>query len=459
MTIRRKVFGPKLSDYLFFERRYSSVKNNILYNSQIFNYLTFQIALFIVCGVVGFFSPLFWAVGSSLVLVNIFLYLKARRLAHGLTITRKMEKFAREKSIIKIEYTMTNETSFPLKDLSFSEKFDGVQSGLLDVFISKTIPPQSQVKWVQEIQLDSGMGLKKLSPLFLSVEDELGMYVFKIQFFDEREIEVYPLIIETPKLKTSVSTESIDYGLYDLAKRGESNLFIGTREYRHGDPVKHINWKLSQKMKKIILNEYEKNTNSYVTIIIDFEKENQLGLGEISTWEASKDLALSLAINEIKIHNYIQVIANNLYLPFGNTKSQISLMEKHFTFYELAKSDTSDYLDHLQDLPQKGQIYYLCPFFFTLTSSEILETIKNLKMLGQNVTVISLNPFRELLRSVNSDSKLALLTAERENAKVFTALEIELKLIGIEYFSLEVSSRRSFYEQILKNTPHLIEDT
>jgi hypothetical protein len=80
-------------------------------------------------------------------------------------------------------------------------------------------------------------------------------------------------------------------------------------------------------------------------------------------------------------------------------------------------------------------------------------------MLGQNVTVISLNPFRELLRSVNSDSKLALLTAERENAKVFTALEIELKLIGIEYFSLEVSSRRSFYEQILKNTPHLIEDT
>jgi uncharacterized protein (DUF58 family) len=317
MSVRRKVIRPKLRDYLSFEKRYLSFKNNILYNAQIFNHVTFQIAFLFTSFLAGFVNPLFWAVGLSFLTVIVVIYFKASRLAQSVSVTRKMDKQAREKSVIQIEYTITNETSFPLENLTFLESFDGVQSGVFKVIVTKKVPPQTQMKWVEKVRLNGGMGLKTLNPLILSIEDEMGMFQFQVHFFEQLEIEVYPFIEETPKLKTSISPDSIDYGAYEVAKRGESNLFIGTREYRHGDPVKHINWKLSQKMQKIVLNEFEKNTNSYVTFIIDFEKENQLGMGGISTWEAAKDLALSMAINEIRNHNYIQVVANGDNLSQG----------------------------------------------------------------------------------------------------------------------------------------------
>lgn len=297
MSIRRKVSHPDLLGYLKFEFKYFNLKNNFYFNTQIFNNFSFYLVLAIVCGILGFFKPLFWAIGLSNCLMIFYLYKKTLSLCHGITITRKVPTFSREKRQIEIHYTISNETAFRLLGLEFNDEFDGVESGHVKIKVEKVISPHTQIHFAKKLTLDAGMGLKIFRPINIKIADELGIFDFSIQFFQENQIEVYPFIEETPALKASVSPDSIEFGFYEMPKRGDSNLFIGVRDYRHGDPVKHINWKLSKKTQTVVVNEYEKNTNTFITLLLELDLGNQLGIGEHSTWETAKDLALSIANN------------------------------------------------------------------------------------------------------------------------------------------------------------------
>ncbi|MBA2406205.1 MAG: DUF58 domain-containing protein [Bdellovibrionales bacterium] len=457
MNIRRKIKAPVLMHYLLLEAKYYNFKNNFYYNSQIFNnfnYFGFLIAL---SAVLGFYKTIFWAVGLSAFTLIIFLYFKTRRLCSGVSIQRKIPKMAREKNMLEILYTITNETAFPFSTLSFVEKFEGVQNGHFLVSPGRIIPPHTKIHYKKEIILDAGMGIKNFGAIVLNLHDDLGIFEFQVNFCNPDEIEVYPFIEEISPLKASISTDTINYGFYEISKRGDSNLFIGTREYRHGDPVKHINWKLTKKSNQVVVNEYEKNTNTYITLLLNLELENQLGYGKISTWETAKDLALSISTNEIQKNNHVQVVSNNLYIPFGSGKNQLHLMEKHFTFHEMINSTNSDYLKHLQTLPARGQIYFICPLIITPKILETVEVLKKLKMLGQEVVIFILDPFEELTKSIKGEMKLAVREIDRQERSELVLLEQQLKKVGMTIVKIKIQKENDLKKQILKEARQLVE--
>lgn len=457
MNIRRKVIPPKLMDFLKFEFKYYNLKNNFYYNSQIFNNFTFLCCLTSLCFLLGFFKPIFWVIGLSSVVLVVFLYLKTLKLCEGVTVQRKVAKFSRERKVIDIQYDISNETAFPLLDFSFIERFDGIQVGHFSVSPGRVIPPHTKIHYSKKILLDAGMGLKTFGPLNITLQDDLGIFDFKISFFNAAEIEVYPYIDEVPPLKASISPDTIEYGFYEIAKRGDSNLFIGTREYRHGDPIKHINWKLTKKTNKVVVNEYEKNTNTYITLLLDLDLGNQMGFGEFSTWEAAKDLALSISTNEVKKNNLIQVVSNNLYIPFGSGKNQLSTMEKHFTFHEMVNSAEASHLKYLQDLPAKGQVYYICPLIVTPKIIETFEQLKKLKILGQSVVIFVLDPLEELAQSIKGEMKLAIREMDRHARGEYIRFEEQFKKMGIPLIYIKVKKDIALYEQVVKNAQELIE--
>ena len=456
MSIRRKVTHPDLLGYLKFEIKYFNLKNNFYFNTQIFNNVSFYLLLSLVCIVLGFFKPLFWAVGLSQLAMVIFLYKKTLGLCHGVTIVRKVPAFSRERRQIEILYTISNETAFPLMGMEFHEEFDGVETGHFKIKIDKMIKPHTQMHFVKKVTLDAGMGLKVFKPINLKMSDELGIFDFSIQFFQENQIEVYPLIEETPPLKVSVSPDSIDYGFYEMPKRGDSNLFIGVRDYRHGDPVKHINWKLSKKTQTVVVNEYEKNTNTYIMLLLELDLGNQLGIGEHSTWETAKDLALSIANNEIHKNNLIQVVSNNLYIPYGTGKSQLAVMEKHFTFHEMISSVESRHLHHLHGLPARGQIYYICPLITTTKIAETLQFLKKLKSMGQDVVIFMLDPYQEMSRTIKGEMKLGIMEMERHARVELEKIQKEFKLMGVQVVVVKVNKEDELGNQLLTEAHGLL---
>lgn len=454
---RRIIKVPKLRSYFRFEFKYFSFSNNLHYNSQIFNNFSFLILLIAISCVFGLFKPLFWAVGLAVGCLITFLYFKTRRLTQGLTIMRKMPVLAREKRQIEIHYLISNETAFTVDSFQFTEEFDGIQSGHFRVAVENGIPPHTRLRVTKKLLLDAGMGLKKIQPTRLIIKDDLGIFDFEVIFGHEEEVEVYPQIEETPPLKASISPETIEFGFYEVSKRGDSNLFIGTREYRHGDPVKHINWKLSRKTHKVVVNEFEKNTNTFVTLIVDLDYGNQVGSGALSTWESAKDLALSITSNEIRKNNLIQILANNLYLEFGSGRNQLDLLERHFTFHEMQKGGEGHHLRHLENLPDRGQVYYIAPMITTPKILEHLEIMKTLMLQGQKVVVFLLDPYPELMLQVKGEMRLGLMELERNTREEFVKIEQELKSRGIGVISIKVSRTLQLQEQLLEKARELLE--
>lgn len=457
MSARRKISHPQLLSYLKFEVKYFNLKNNFYFNTQIFNSVTFHLLLMVACFILGFKKSIFWAFGIADALMVAFLYVKTFNFAQGISIVRKIPRMARENQEIEILYSISNETAFSLMDLEFTEEFDGVEKGQYTVRLEKPLKPHTQLQFIKKVILNAGMGVKVISPLSLNFEDDLGIFDFKIQFFQENQIEVYPSLEETPVLKSSVSPDSIQFGLYELAKRGDSNLFIGVRDYRHGDPVKHINWKLSQKYSKIVLNEFEKNTNTYVTLLLELDLGNQLGSGKYATWEKIKDLALSIATNEVRKQNLFQVVSNNMFLPFGSGTNHISTLEKHFTLHEMTNKEEASHLMYLGNLPPRGQIFYICPMLLTHKIKETLQFLKNLKTLGQEISLFVMDPYSELVSEMKGEMKLAILELKRQSEKEFEQLEKELRLMGISLTVVAANRESTLFSELNEKARQLLE--
>ncbi len=454
--MKRKISAPSLLAGFSWHRRYFNFKNNLYFNSHLFSTLNFFLLLTAFSVVLGFFRPLYWALSLSLSSYLIYAWFRTKKLAYGIQVRRIMDPKGREKEQFQIHYDISNSTGFSLPPFSFRQNFEGVQEGSFEVKVESGVPPQTRVRITSEINLDAGMGIKEIGDFFIKVHDELSLFPYKIEFQGKAEIEVYPLIIETPQLKKSISPDSTEFGFFDIQKRGESNLFIGTREYRHGDPIRQINWKLSRKTMKLIVNEFEKNTNTYVTLLLDLELSSQVGVGSLSTWEAAKDLALSIAANEIRQRNYIQVLAQDLFLPFGTGESQLLSVERHFTYHELSKTGL-DHLDRLQDLPSQSQIYFFCPLLATHNVTETLNVLKRLRVLGHQITIFGFDPYYEMRKAATSEAHVPLLKAGEEARNQFSGIETDLRKVGIAFIKIDIRERVPLRIILKEKANHLLE--
>lgn len=450
MRPRKKIISPRLRDYFHLERSRTSLNHQLYFNTQIFNGFAFLTTFSIICLGLGFLKPHFWPIGFSIIFLLIFLYKKSHRLCEGITIIRDVPRYSVEKKEIEVAYKISNETGFPLNDLQFQENFDGVQEGSYYVHVPEGVPSHTQIKVTRKLILNAGMGVKTFKPIRINVRDELGVFDFKLEIIQASSIEVYPYIEDIPSFKNSISPESIDFGLYEISKRGDSNLFMGTREYRRGDPVKLINWKLTKKSDRVIVNEFEKTTNTFITLLLDLDLKSQSGQGEISTWELTKDLALSICQNEIQKNNSIQIISNDLYLPWGTGRNQISLFEKYFTHHELKSIETNDYTRHLSLLPARSQIYYICPVYLSPETHQILEHLKMLKAEGHRVNIFTINPLRELARGSTGSAKANLLELNLHLEANLQRVKSELMNFGIPLLAITQVRDISLREHLIK---------
>lgn len=455
--MKRKVCPPDILANFRWHSRFFDFGNNFYFNTHIFSTLNFFFGTTVIAFLIGFRWPWFWALAFSFSTYMVYAWFRTKRLAYGLHVKRKFSPRGRENEDFEIHYDISNETGFALPGFTFRQPFTGVQEGSFAVKTPGNIPAQTKQRITVKAKLNAGMGVKEMGGFTLHVHDELSLFPYRVEFSGTEEVEVFPLIIETPQLKKSISPDSTEFGFYDIQKRGESNLFIGTREYRHGDPVRHINWKLSRKTSKLIVNEFEKNTNTYVTLLLDLELNSQVGFGSLSTWEAAKDLALSIAANEIRQRNYVQVLAQDLFLPFGTGESQMQSLERHFTYHELS-SKGPDHLKHLQHLPSNSQIYFFCPMLATANVMETIRFLKQLRLLGHHITIFGIDPYQETRKAVTSGASTPITIAAQEARKQFEVIGNELRSTGVNFAVIDVREKVSLREMVRTRARHILEE-
>lgn len=132
----------------------------------------------------------------------------------------------------------------------------------------------------------------------------LGLIVRRRTFRLPLNLTVYPTYYQMEGLPIADAAWA-DWG--HAVKSSAAAEFYGSREYQHGDPLKHIHWRNTARLGHFMLKEFEQANQGSVTIT--FETRRDFGTGRETTLEYSIKIAASLAKLSADSGRSIDIIA------------------------------------------------------------------------------------------------------------------------------------------------------
>jgi hypothetical protein len=118
-------------------------------------------------------------------------------------------------------------------------------------------------------------------PFKLPLRGEYTVRIYEICVYDllklfrlRRRLKLSVRLIILPREKTPVDsgkeTESDTESPASIITSHRSNVFNSLREYREGDSVRHIHWKLTAKQDELVVKQFEQSLNNSAVIFSDF---------------------------------------------------------------------------------------------------------------------------------------------------------------------------------------------
>lgn len=77
-------------------------------------------------------------------------------------------------------------------------------------------------------------------------------------------------------------------------KRGVDDEFVGVREYVHGDERRHVHWRSSARLGRLVIREFQTFASGTVTVLLDFNASRHCSVAGRSTFEDMIDIAASM---------------------------------------------------------------------------------------------------------------------------------------------------------------------
>lgn len=176
-------------------------------------------------------------------------------------------------------------------------------------------------KLIIESELSSDVrGVHQIGPLHIQTGFPLGLKVFNKIFEDTKsEIVVLPTPIKVKKFLFSIDESFTLHGDNKSKRKGGHDEFVSVREYKQGDSPRHIHWPVSAKKGELIVREYQDILSSSLIIILDLNKNFNIGSSKETTLEYAITIASSLAIYGLDKGYSVNI--------FGYAKKEIKLLD------------------------------------------------------------------------------------------------------------------------------------
>jgi uncharacterized protein (DUF58 family) len=129
--------------------------------------------------------------------------------------------------------------------------------------------PPAKKKEVEISLLPLKRGNVHLRGCIVSAVDPLGLCRHQIHYDNPQNLLVLPKLYPVPKLFFPGSRKYHQGGIIAAHNRGDSTEFLSLREYSHGDPIKHIDWKSTARTGKTIVKQYRDEYFSRYGLILD----------------------------------------------------------------------------------------------------------------------------------------------------------------------------------------------
>jgi len=133
-------------------------------------------------------------------------------------------------------------------------------------------------------------GYLRLPGLLLTRPDPLGLFRLNIRVRNEQSLLVLPKRYPVPRLNLPGNRHYQPGGMTLASSMGDSQEFIGLREYRSGDPLRHIHWPSWARSGKPQVKEFQDEFFTRHALILDTFSDNS----HDPNFEAAVSVAASL---------------------------------------------------------------------------------------------------------------------------------------------------------------------
>jgi uncharacterized protein (DUF58 family) len=199
-------------------------------------------------------------------------------------------------------------------------------------------------------------GVYTLGPIRVVASDAAGLSRATAELPVIEEFAVFPRVHDVAGLGRIGARPSFAPQESAAGRPGQSLVYLGVRDYRPGDDLRHVHWPASARRGSLVVQEYEVDLCPYTTVFVDLERKHRAGTGRKSTFEYVVRTAASVVWTSIRQGSFVQVAglgSKPLHVPPGRGEDHLA-----FSLYELIRAQqdgktslTDVVLHHLPAVP------------------------------------------------------------------------------------------------------------
>jgi uncharacterized protein (DUF58 family) len=270
-----------------------------------------------------------------------------------------------------------------------------------------------------EYKFTGKRGVYSWNTIHTSASDPFGLFEFKRQIPAPGDIRVFPTPIQIRPVTTKPRYTLHAAGPIPARLAGTGIDFWGIREYRPGDSLRRLNWRLAaRRSRKLFTNEYEREEIADYGLIIDARKFSSAGALEEELFEYSISAAASLSENYLKAGNRVSLLifGDSIISVYpGYSKHQLNKVHTTLARARLGSNFPFNYLEYLPTrlFPARASIV-----IFSTVNPRDLDIYARLISFGYEVLLISPDPvdFASRMLPKTETNSLAIRAARVERA-------------------------------------------
>lgn len=195
--------------------------------------------------------------------------------------------------IIDIEYQIVNKSILRIPYMEIQKDIIGQLTGESTSKTILSLEKKESYTHRDNIVLKR-RGYYKFGEVNVKICDVFKFFSFKKKIASPASLIVYPEIIKLSTFNITANQQSGELSIYNSAFQDKSRV-VSLRDYREGDSIKSIHWKLSAKKGSPIVKDYENRVDTNAVIFID----NSKILFENDVDRNLEDTAVNIAISII----------------------------------------------------------------------------------------------------------------------------------------------------------------
>ncbi len=267
---------------------------------------------------------------------------------------------------IQVQYNIKNNSIFYIPYMKINNNMVKVLSRDIPQEILTNLNRKSTFVHKEELVMKR-RGYYEFGEIEIFIKDVFGLFPLKGKFSDKSSILIYPepislITFQVPRVG-QLGNLLINDPIFQDRSRVSS-----LRDYREGDSIKSIHWKLLAKQDNLIVKDYENRGDTNVSIFVDNYRENYKGDVDRHLEDTVVDISLSIVdyyLNENILVSFQSQDNENHIKVQGQQSSHIkSFLETLARFIPNGNTDFKDFvLGKIEFMEKNATIIIVSPNF------------------------------------------------------------------------------------------------